>query len=262
MSEQALPLYYRENATPLDTTLLTDTYNGCMGVAGDPVPYQMRNDDVITLLMLLCFVLTIVSISHSHGFIGRQAKNLFRIHSGNETVVGETANEVRFQCFLGVQTFLLYSILQYLYTCEYIAETFYLDSPYELIAIYFFVICACQLFRGGLYTLVNNVFFDGKTNLQCLRSLLFLTAMEGVLLYPVVLLHVYFNTSFQSTIICFAFIFLFVKILTFYKCFSIFFGRIGSFLQIFLYFCALELIPLVSMWGILVITGNNLKVNF
>ena len=106
------------------------------------------------------------------------------------------------------------------------------------------------------------LFFYGKINLQWIKSLLFLAALEGVALYPVVLLLIYFNLSFDNAIVCFVIVFLFIKILTFYKCCSIFFGRLGNFLQIFLYFCALELIPLVSLWGILVIIGNYLKVNF
>lgn len=262
MGDPALPLYYKGSETPLDTALFADSIGGWMGVAGDPMPYMMRNDDVITLLQMACFFISLIAVANSWRFMVRQAKDLFRARSRSEKPVGETANEVRFQFFLLLQTCLLYSVLQYLYTCEYISDTFVLASPYELIGIYFIIMCAYQIVRGGLYTMVNLVFADGKINLQWLRSLLFLTAVEGLVLFPVVLLLVYFNLSFQNAMICFVIIFLLVKILAFYKCCSIFFNRFGNFLQIILYFCALELIPLASLWGILVFTGNYLKVNF
>lgn len=52
------------------------------------------------------------------------------------------------------------------------------------------------------------------------------------------------------------------KMLTFYKCYAIFFKRMGVFLQLFLYFCALEAIPLAALWGALMLVGNYLKINY
>ena len=55
----------------------------------------------------------------------------------------------------------------------------------------------------------------------------------------------------------------FVKILTFYKSYIIFFAQNGLYLQNILYFCALEMVPLVSLWsGLAVIVNHKLKVNF
>ncbi len=53
-----------------------------------------------------------------------------------------------------------------------------------------------------------------------------------------------------------------VKMLAFYKSYSIFFKRMGASLQIILYFCALELMPLMVLWGVLFITDNYLIINF
>ena len=51
------------------------------------------------------------------------------------------------------------------------------------------------------------------------------------------------------------------KILTFYKSFTIFFYQKGGFLQIILYFCALEMIPLMMLWSGLLVITENLKIN-
>ena len=92
--------------------------------------------------------------------------------------------------------------------------------------------------------------------------MLFITAMEGLLLTPFVLLHIFGDLSLQITLIGVAFVIILAKILTFYKCYLIFFQRFGAILQIFLYFCALEMIPLVGLVGLLETFNEYLKINF
>ena len=53
-----------------------------------------------------------------------------------------------------------------------------------------------------------------------------------------------------------------VKILVLFKCFLIFFRQSVVKLQIILYFCTLEIIPLLLLWVAMVYTANSLKINF
>jgi hypothetical protein len=112
------------------------------------------------------------------------------------------------------------------------------------------------------YTMVNSVFFDGKRNGQFLRSLLLLVATQGILFYPVVLLLVYFDLSIQTVVYYFLIVLFLGKIVVFYRAYVIFFRQNVFLLQIFLYFCALEIIPLLSLWGGLAMIVDQLKVNF
>lgn len=120
---------------------------------------------------------------------------------------------------------------------------------------YFFI-------KNLLYKLVNWVFFDSKSNGQWGRTWLFLSSLEGVLLFPLVLLQIYFSLSLQAAFVYALIVVLFVKMLTLYKSYTIFFKRIAVSLQIILYFCALEMIPMMVLWGMLVITDNYLIINF
>ena len=86
--------------------------------------------------------------------------------------------------------------------------------------------------------------------------------MEGLLLAPFVLLHVFGGLSLQIALIGVASVIFLAKILTFYKCYLIFFQRLGAIMQIFLYFCALEMIPLVVLVGLLETFNEYLKINF
>ena len=118
-----------------------------------------------------------------------------------------------------------------------------------------------MLVRMLLYTIVNNIFSTNKKNLQFQRSILLITSLEGLALFPLVLLLAYFHFSLQNAIIYTLTIVILAKILTFYKSFTIFFYQKGGFLQIILYFCALEMIPLMMLWSGLLVITENLKIN-
>lgn len=116
--------------------------------------------------------------------------------------------------------------------------------------------------KYGIYKFVNWVFFHRQNNEQWNRSWRLLSATEGVLLFPLVLLVVYFDLPLPSAFIYTASIIVLVKILTFYKSFTIFFSQSNVHLQIILYFCALELMPIVTSWGILEMIASYLNINF
>jgi len=261
LKEVNIPQYYRENYFSSDTLYHEEVGGGRYGIAGDPVPYTIPNDDVITGLLILFFLFMTLVFSRISGFLIRQAKNFFYISKGEHTII-ETGNEVRVQLMFVVGISVMLSILYYFYAVNYISDTFVLDSEYLLLLIFSGVFMAYFIGKALLYTFVNNVFFDKKKNGQFLESVLFITTIEGILLFPVVLLLAYFHFTIQNAIYYCIFILSFVRILIFYKTYIIFFKQNEFFLQIILYFCALEMMPLSVLWtGLLVIT-NSLKVNF
>ena len=95
-----------------------------------------------------------------------------------------------------------------------------------------------------------------------MKAFLFTVAAEGVLLFPVVMLIAYFELSIQRAAIYVGIVVLFIKILAFFKTILIFFRKNGVFLQIILYLCALEIVPLAILLGSLGLINNFLKVNF
>lgn len=260
--EVSLPQYYRESFFAKDSLFHPELNGGRYGVAGDPVPYTMRNDNIITGLLLGCLIIVLLSFAHARGFLFRQAKNYFYVSKSGPKSVTETTSEIRLQFFLVALTCLLFSILCFFFAREYISETLILSSQHQLIVICFTAMVIYFLFKALLYWSVNWVFFDRKKNEQWIKSQLFIFAMEGMALFPLVLLQVYFNLSMQSAIIYALVVIILVKILSFYKCYLIFFKGIGVVLQIILYFCALEIVPLLSLGGILAMIGNYLKINY
>ncbi len=262
MLDVQLPQYYREGFFSKDTLFHPELPGGRYGVAGDPVPYSVHNDNTITTLLLVSFIIAVISFSNAGNFILRQVKSFFYTSHEGSGDFTETANELRFQTFLVFLTCLLLSMIFYFYTLDKYGDIFILKSQYYLIAIYFAQTICYFLIKSILYTIVNLTFFDSKRNVQWVKTYLFIISVQGVLLFPLVILWAYFNLTLQTAVIYFVISLLFIKILTIYKCYIIFFQRNVVKLQIILYFCTLEIIPLLSYWGALELTANSLKINF
>jgi len=169
---------------------------------------------------------------------------------------------VRFQFFLVLQTCLLLSIISFIYVQQNVADTFILSSQYQLIWIFFGVFAAYFCLRMLAYWIVNNVFFDRKKSSRWLKLVLFITSAEGVLLFPLVMLLSYFDLSVHSAVVYVAVVTVLVKILLLYKCFVAFFKQKDVFVQIILYFCTLEIVPLLTLWGTMAMIVDYLKINF
>lgn len=215
-----------------------------MEVEGIPIPYTIRNDATMTALLIACFIILLVSMAHSRRFLFRQARLLVFPPANEESSITETSAEVRFQIFMMLFTSLQIALLQDASVISCLALT----------VAYFIA-------KGLVYTIVNNVFFSGQKNVQYIKSLLFLTAIEGVLLYPAVLLQAYFQLNKESLAVYVFSVVTLVKILTFYKCYKIFFVQKGSFIHLIVYLCALEIAPLAALWTAMGLENSNLGIN-
>ena len=137
VKEVNIPQYYRENFFSKDPMYHPEINGGRYGMAGDPMPYAIRHDDVITGLLLGCFILVMIAFSRVRHFILRQIKDFFYIpRSERTTEVTETTSEFRFQFFLVFHTCILWALLCFFYVQENVAQTFILKSPYHLIALF------------------------------------------------------------------------------------------------------------------------------
>ena len=256
-----LPQYYREGFFSKDTLFHPELPGGRFGVAGDPVPYNIHNDSIITSILLGFFILMVIAYANTHEFVNRQLKKFFYVPSEGILEVSETGTELRIQLFMVLLSSVLLSLLYYFYVIHFVGDTFILNSQYLLIAIYLVMMVSYFMAKWWLYTLVNVVFFGSKKNRHWLKTILFISSMEGAVFLPAVLLQAYFDMTEKNVVIYFIIVLIFVKILTFFKCYVAFFRRNVVKLQIILYFCALEMVPLLAFWGALDYVTDSLKIN-
>ena len=256
-----IPDYNKERFLADDSLYHPELANEPFGVAGDPVPYNISNDNIISSLLLGCFVITLLAFAVCRNFIIQQIKDFFYIPR-REDIKMPTSSEIIALIFFAIQTCLLLAMDYFFYVKTYIAGTFIFEEEYLFIGLIFLVITVYTILKYPLYSLVNYTFFLGKNNGQWRYTMLILSAIEGALLYPAILFQSYFEAPAQNIVIYTVFVLVLVKILTFYKCFVIFFRKNGLFLQIILYFCTLEIIPLLALWGVLGIITNALTINY
>lgn len=257
----SLPQYYKESFFSKDSLFHPELTGGRLGVAGDPVPYTPANDNLITGILFGIFILALIALRRLKGFIKRQAKDFFYIPRNESTTQTETSGEIRFQIFLLLQTSLLLALIYFFSKFNVATDTFIVEQ-YQAIGIYGGLIIAYFLLKFIAYGFTNWVFFERRLNGRWIRSLLFLISVQGMLLFPIVMLQVYFSLSIKTVSIYTYFVIILFKLLTFYKSHVIFFKRKGAFLQNILYFCALEIVPLLSLYGALALTNSYLKINY
>ena len=257
-----LPQYYRENFFSNDTLYHEElSVQNSYGMAGDPIPYSYANDNLVTSLLIIGFFLITFAFSKMSNFFVGQAKNF--IHpSKNSLSMSETSSEIYMQIVLTGLTCLVYALLYYLYATEFLATTYVTSSEYVLLGIFLAVFVGYYLLRFGFYNMVNNLFFKSRDNKKFLTSLLYISSVEGLLLFPAIALLAFMHLPAQNAIWYCIIVLILVKMMTFYKSFIIFFKQNDLFLQIILYFCALEMVPLITLWGGLSVIVDILKINF
>lgn len=230
------------------------------GMAADPAPYHVGNDFLVSSLLMGGLLLALLGLAVSWRFVASQARNFFYLENERTTPVPDTAGELTGQGVLVVFGCLLLAIAFYCHSLN--GADYWVLSKHTLLGGYILSIVAYFLFKAAAYQFVNWVFFDVKKNEQWNKSLLFLTAMESVAITPIVLLMLYGGMTLQTGVIALLIVAFFIKMLTFYKCYLIFFRRMGAFLQNILYFCALELTPLAVLFGLMEAFNYNLEINF
>ena len=260
--QASLPQYYKESFFSKDSLFHPELRGGRLGVAGTPVPYAIATDDFFVSLLLGGFILIAVAFTQSKGFFIRQIKKFFYAnHSDGTTVIPETSTEIRFQIILVLQTYLMLALGFFFYSRTRIGEAFAIDT-YKVIGIYVGMIAGYFLTKTALSWVVNLTFFGSKENLQIQKSSLFIAATEGVALFPIIMLQTFFEMSLYITLLYICITIIVAKMLTLFKQYTIFFSKNPLNFQIFLYFCALEIVPLIMLWGGLTTINGYLKINF
>lgn len=238
-----------------------ELFGGRLGTAGEPIPYGIARDNVIVIMLLLCFMTTALGVSRSSHFVLKQAKMFFRTRRGDSAEDSGTLLGRRFQYVLALQSFLLFGLVYFFYAERYVADLFIIDN-YAVIAAYSLAILGYAAVKALMYRLSGYVFFDRRSTAAWMRDYLFILCSEGVLLLPLVLLQAFFSMPIEATLACTAALVAAGRMLSLYKTYIIFFRQKRLYLQNILYFCTLELMPLAALAGLLGEATDYLKVSF
>lgn len=254
-----LPDFYRENFFSGNRFWQSEVSANTLGLEAEPLPYLLRRDDWVTGLLLVCFFFLMIVVSGGKRYFRQQFRNFFfPMRSADEYSVVETGSEKRYMTFLVFQTSLVFGLLFFDYVQDAVDVFTGRFSPHLLLGVYASV---CLLYFGVkrlLYGFVNWIFFDKIQRVKWNRSTALVIVLEGTVLFPLALITVYFDMPLRTVAVCFLSLLACLKFLLFCKAFSIFFRDLHGFLHLIVYFCALEMMPLLVLWKILVYITDNL----
>jgi len=229
-------------------------------VEGIPVPYNVAGDNFITSLLIISFFAAATAFIRSSSSLLRQAKAFFVIKRGLTTEESETPSEFRFQIGLVAETCLLFGLVFFYYLRTFMTNVFSIKQ-YQMILLFAMMFVIYFIVRTLLYKYVNWVFFEKKNNETWMRANMFVYGIEGLLLLPLVLLMAYFNLSPRLAFTYAVLVLVLIKLSTFYKSYIVFFNKKQLLIQNVLYFCTLELTPMIAMWEILLLISDKLIIN-
>jgi hypothetical protein len=248
---------------------LTDTlpctsdqmHGNVFGVTGTPHPLTLANDDWVSLIMIVCFVLMAVLTARSGHFVVNKFNCFFlRVHK--DELYDETPGQLFSQFIFVLIDCVMLGMGSYLFAISFLTIDFFIESAF-LVSMFFVLFFLVYFFvKWSFQSYVNVVFFGGKKNGQWLKTQLYITAWSTVLTFILVMIQTYLSPDIENMVFSFVAIVFLNKTLTFIKQWQIFFKQKGFFLQIILYFCALEITPLVAASGFWFLIVDNLKINF
>ncbi len=218
------------------------------GFQGIPIPYSPKLDDGITALLLCCFLLSAYVLSRSRKFLVQLVKD-FLLHRERMSIFSTpTGTDMRYLLLLILQTCILSGVCIFNYFADSSPELVQKNSPYLLLTIYIGVSLIYLFIKWLIYSFLGWIFFSDTQTTLWTESYSTLLYYFGFALFPYSLLLVYFDLNLRLAVIIGLFLLLLTKTLILYKWLKLFCNSLHGSILLFLYFCALEIIPCFMMY--------------
>lgn len=208
-------------------------------------PYTMDRDNSITLIFIACLLLSSYIYARTNKILTQLFKD-FILHREHTSVLrNTTTNELRFLILLIGQTCLLAAICCYALSIHNTPALLDSNTSYALIGIYTLCNVSYIIFKWFIYHYIGYTFFDNGKSSIWNEGYFTLIYYSGFILFPICLVIIYLHISPTfSLILCLSPV-IAVKLLILYKAIKLFCIRYLYILLFILYFCTLEIMPLL-----------------
>ncbi len=241
---------------PVDSlTLATDKPSGLSGTLLNQCP---NTSDGFTLIFILSLILTTCAYSLGTRFYTHFFKTLF---SGKERIsflFESTLTGFEFKTCLTLQTILLEGLIFYNLIREQIFGENINKNYIMTLSAFVVIIAAYHLIRGISFAIMGNIFSTNSTTRSFISEYFTLLSLWGTWLLPVALFMVFAHLNIYITATFLIIPALLIRILTIHKGVKIFFNNLRGPFYIFLYLCALEIMPLIVLFQALMATFSKL----
>lgn len=230
-------------------------------MTGEPVTYSISNDNVILTLYLLSLLMGAYTLMRDGSSIVERIKSMF-YYIGQSTPYNTRTGISKVGSFTLYTNAVLYSTI---ITFAYLQKTQPATARGNLIifAASFLLFVIFLAIKFIVYGMINSTLFSEKQAREWSLSYFFTIKLSSILLFPLataLILRPGISDTFVWIYLAIIGI-IYVIVLSF-RCFNIIFSKTFYFLDIFLYLCAIELLPLIPLWQAMQETNLFLMINF
>lgn len=235
-----------------DSLLHTEVPVRPFGFSATATPFRFRRDGWSGLVLLVCLLLAGSLVLRLRRRFRDLMRDLFFPIPGkkDEPLVDDP---LRYSTRLVAVALLSLStaMVTFAYTQHDVAFYVFSETPYLLFGLFFLLWCVYFLLKRMMGGFVGWVFFSDGKIFTWRRSYTLLLVLEAWLSFAVALAVVYLPVSPRVMFDLALYAIVFVKILHLFKMYQIFFPNLYGTLHLFVYFCSLELVPLLVLWRVL-----------
>ena len=239
-----------------DTLLHAEVPYRPLGFSATSVPFNLRNNGWSGLCLFLCLLLAVSLVLRLRKIFRELVRNLFFPIPGkmDDPIVDDP---LRFSTRLvAVCLFSLSAaMVAFTYTQYDVSYYPFPETPYILFFVFFVLSLGYFLIRRLMSNFVIWIFFRSEKIFTWQRSYTFLMSAESVLFLIFALVVVYLPVPVNIVRIIALIIVVFFEIVLLFKTNQIFFPKMYGTLHLIVYFCTLELMPLLVFLQILTNEG-------
>lgn len=232
------------------------------GKDGEAMPYLLSADAPITIILYCCFILLSFVLSRGKRNLLQRFKNFFHTKERSSLFDDPSRSDMRYNVFLILVSCILWGFCIYDFHSDREIVLFQTVPHSILLASYIGTVLLYLLFKRIAYQFINWIFFYKQRSDIWIEAYFDVVIWSGILLFPIVLLIVYFNLMPYWAVISAGSVFFVSKTLLLYKCIKNFFSHLYGLLHLIVYFCALEIIPDLLICKGLDYMNNLLILNF
>ena len=222
------------------------------GFDGTATPFRLKHEGWSGFVLLLCLLLAASLILRTRKKFSELVRGFFWPIPGkaDSPAVDDSLRYSTRLVAVGLLT-LAATVISFAYTQSGVEYYPFPETPYVLLAAFFLFWLAYFGVKRMLGDFVNWIFFRDEKIFTWRRAYTFLLVAEAVLFLILALVVVYLPVSQNEMSLMILLLVIIVKIVLLFKTSQIFFPKMYGSLHLIVYFCTLELMPLLVMQQIL-----------
>ena len=220
---------------------ISDTITLTERIQAVPVARPLYADDIMVGGLIVCGLVLAAVMADRKGFLPRLLKGFF-LPRENAVENVRTTNVLYMRIGMYIVTFASAGLLLTIYT---MGKSIGISNDGVLWLLSTAAVVLFHLLRVLLFVLTDRIFLDSFTLSAWEHSYSNWAILAGIPLYILAVMAIFFNLAPSTVLWLLGATFILIEICLLYKAFHIFSGKKYGILQLFVYLCTLELIPLL-----------------